>query len=80
MHEMLHLVFGVMKADNFKAFEKFMNLMMRTDAAKTEYNTLSLTSEYGNLMDLDLQEEVFCRLMEAIISNDRQVGDVFTDG
>jgi hypothetical protein len=66
MHELLHLVFGVMKHDSFVSYERVLELGCKSEYAKKLYNDLSTKDAYKNLMDLDLKEEVFCRLIEAI--------------
>jgi hypothetical protein len=67
MHELLHLVFGVMKHDSFESYERVLELTYKSDYAKELYRQLSTNDNYKNLMDLDLKEEVFCRLIEAIV-------------
>lgn len=79
MHELLHLVFGVMKHDSFVSYERVLELGCKSEYAKKLYNDLSTKDAYKNLMDLDLKEEVFCRLIEAIAdpNNDLTIEQVF---
>lgn len=80
MHELLHLVFGVMKADNFDNFQRLMELVYTSKQIQDIYFELNRSEEYGNLMDLDKKEEAFCRAIELIINGKAQSEDVFTDG
>lgn len=80
MHELLHLVFGVMKVDNFDNFQRLMELVYTSKQIQDIYSELNKSEEYGNLMDLDKKEEAFCRAIELIINGKAQTEDIFTDG
>lgn len=69
IHELMHMVFAVMKTDNYDAFERAMNIMMRSDVGKQMLQEIRESAEYGNLIDLDQKEEVMCRIFEALVEN-----------
>lgn len=75
MHEFLHLVFAVMKAENFNAY----NTLMKAATKNKPFNDLreNLPNEYKKMSELDIQEEVLLRLFEEILQNNSVSLDVF---
>lgn len=80
MHELLHLVFGVMKYDNFDNYQRLMELLYTSKEIQNIYSELNQSEQYQNLMDLDKKEEAFCRAIEAVINGRLQSDNLFTDG
>lgn len=79
-HELMHIVLGVMKHDDYKGFEYAMELMYRSPIAKQIYTELSKEgSIYENLIDLDKKEEVFCRIIELIANGKISIETAFVD-
>lgn len=79
MHELMHLVFGVMKHDNFKQYERVLELAMNSPMAQKIMTLLLQTPEYQNMMDLDQKEEVFCRMLEIISNKKGNTQNLFVD-
>lgn len=79
MHEMLHLVFGVMKATNYDQYEKFMRTIEKSVPFKTVFEEVSNNSEYANMMRNDRLEEAVIRLYEQILNEDRNVNGLKID-
>lgn len=78
-HELMHIVLGVMKHDDFKGFEQAMELVHRSSTARQIYAQVSQDPHYENLIDLDKKEEVFCRILEQIYSGNLTTEEVFKD-
>lgn len=70
MHEMLHLVFGVMKSQDFSKYEKLMKIVSRSAPFKTIYQHVCEIGEYKNMMEYDRKEEAFIRMFEAFANED----------
>ena len=66
MHEMMHLVFGVMKVDDYALFKDVMQQMFKLKEAQEIYNT-QLSSSYEGLMYYDKLEETFVRLISDLL-------------
>lgn len=67
MHEFLHLVFGVIKQDNFSKFLNITHLLDDVQEFKEILETVQNNSEYKNLIDADQREEAFVRFIENVI-------------
>lgn len=79
-HELMHIVLGVMKHDDYKGFEHAMELMYRSPIAKQIYTEISREgSAYENLIDLDKKEEVFCRIIELVANGRIPIEAAFVD-
>ena len=70
MHELMHMILAVMKEDDYGRFERLMKTAMNSNKIQEIYKTISQSSEYVNMMELDRQEEAFCRYLEGIITSD----------
>lgn len=79
MHEMLHLVFGVMKAQNYDQYEKFMKLIQKTKPFQQVFQEISNNSEYANMMRNDRLEEAVIRLYEQLLNEERNVNNLQID-
>lgn len=66
MHEMMHLVFGVMKVDDYALFKDVMQQMFKLKEAQEIYNT-QLSTSYEGLMYYDKLEETFVRLISDLL-------------
>lgn len=66
MHEMMHLVFGVMKVDDYALFKEVMQQMFKLKEAQEIYNT-QLSTSYEGLMYYDKLEETFVRLISDLL-------------
>lgn len=66
MHEMMHLVFGVMKVDDYSLFKDVMQQMFKLKEAQEIYNT-QLSTSYEGLMYYDKLEETFVRLISDLL-------------
>ena len=66
MHEMMHLVFGVMKVDDYALFKDVMQQMFKLKEAQEIYNT-QLSTSYDGLMYYDKLEETFVRLISDLL-------------
>lgn len=66
MHEMMHLVFGVMKVDDYALFKDVMQQMFKLKEAQEIYNT-QLSTSYEGLMHYDKLEETFVRLISDLL-------------
>ena len=66
MHEMMHLVFGVMKVDDYTLFKDVMQQMFKLKEAQEIYNT-QLSTSYEGLMYYDKLEETFVRLISDLL-------------
>lgn len=66
MHEMMHLVFGVMKVDDYALFKDVMQQMFKLKEAQEIYNT-QLSASYEGLMYYDKLEETFVRLISDLL-------------
>ena len=66
MHEMMHLVFGVMKVDDYALFKDVMQQMFKLKEAQEIYNT-QLSTSYEGLMYYDKLEETFVRLVSDLL-------------
>lgn len=66
MHEMMHLVFGVMKVDDYTLFKDVMQQMFKLKEAQEIYNT-QLSTSYDGLMYYDKLEETFVRLISDLL-------------
>ena len=75
MHELLHLVFGVMKADNYNTYETLMKKALKSkDFIRIKDH---LPQEYSFMSDGDRNEEAFARLFEEILSEENVGLDTF---
>lgn len=77
IHELMHLVFAVMKEDDYSNFERTIKLATRSVRAQKMINQLEGSLEYSNLMESDLLEEVVCRMLESIVSKQSTVEETF---
>lgn len=77
MHELMHLVFAVMKEDDYSNFERTIKLATRSVRAQEMINQLEGSAEYSNLMESDLLEEVVCRMLESIVGKQSTVEEMF---
>lgn len=66
MHEMLHLVLGVLKVDNYSSFQKLLDNLLLLPAAKVIFDNY-LGEEYAHLMYYDKLEEVFVKLISEVL-------------
>lgn len=66
MHEMMHLVFGVMKVDDYALFKDVMQQIFKLKEAQEIYNT-QLSTSYEGLMHYDKLEETFVRLISDLL-------------
>jgi hypothetical protein len=66
MHEMLHLVLGVLKVDNYSSFQKLLDNLLLLPEAKVIFDNY-LGDEYTNLMYYDKLEEVFVKLISEVL-------------
>lgn len=79
-HELMHIVLGVMKHDDYKGFEHAMELMYRSPIAKQIYAEISREgTAYEHLIDLDKKEEVFCRIIELVANGRIPIEAAFVD-
>lgn len=79
MHEMLHLVFGVMKSQDYRKYEKLMQLISRSKPFQTIYEHVCQMPEYQNMMEYDRKEEAFIRLYEAFMNEDTNTYNLSID-
>jgi hypothetical protein len=66
MHEMLHLVLGVLKVDSYSSFQKLLDNLLLLPEAKVIFDNY-LGDEYTNLMYYDKLEEVFVKLISEVL-------------
>lgn len=78
MHELMHLVMGVMKMDNYHQFEKLLNVVRRNQIFQEILEELNRSEEYENMMDNDKREEAFCRMIELLCAGKMSL-DQFVD-
>lgn len=79
MHELMHLFLEAMKTDNFNEFERLLNLVMQSPAAKKIDTELLSSEDYSNLMELDRYSETLCRLIEGVINGTINQDQAFID-
>ena len=77
MHELMHLVFAVMKEDDYSNFERTVKLASRSEKAQELITQLESNPEYANLMESDLLEEVVCRMLESVVNKQLTVEEAF---
>ena len=77
MHEFLHLVFGVMKSEDFSTYQNIMNRMMSVKGFVDKFS--NLPTEYKSFMELDQQEETFVRYFEDLLENKIPFDDIAED-
>lgn len=69
MHELMHLVFGVMKVQDYKAFSRLMNSMRNVKPFQQLLTEITANPEYQNMMEYDRFEEAMCRMFEELVSD-----------
>ena len=69
IHELLHLVFGVMRAENPKQFIELMQGIEASNSVSEKIREITDLDIYRNLMHEDLVEEAFVRVMEDLLSD-----------
>lgn len=75
IHELLHLVFGVMRVENPRQFVELMQGIEASDAVSEKMSEISNSETYKNLMHEDLVEEAFVRVMEDLLSDKISAND-----
>lgn len=68
MHELMHVVFAVMKNEEYSRFNHLMQQVVKIPQVKSILNSISQIPEYANLMENDKIEEAFNRILEAVCS------------
>ena len=79
MHEFLHLIFGVMKQDNFNKFSKLMGLMSSVSEFNTIKQQIDTNDSYRGLTDLDRSEEAFVRYMSSLLEENIEMSEEFNN-
>lgn len=79
IHELMHLVFAVMKSDNYKDFEKLIKLLQKNEDFMEIFHQIDASPEYSDYMENDKMEEALCRLIETIASDQYDISNLVDD-
>lgn len=77
IHEFMHLVFAVMKQDNFEEFTNIMNGIRGISDFQKILQEVQMSDYYNNLIESDQLEEAFVRYLSAIIDQKVETNDEF---
>ena len=76
IHELLHLVFGVMRVENPKYFTQIMQSLETSQHVADQMKKVQTYSAYSNLLHEDLVEEAFVRVIENLLNDNLDVNEV----
>lgn len=82
VHELMHIVFAVMKNEDYAKFNKIMSKFLKNNnVAQQLLSEVQNNSKYENLVENDQIEEVFCRMLEDLVNGkDDGFSDQLLDG
>lgn len=84
MHELMHIIFAVMKSKNYAQFHHLMhqvNKLMPVIDTRLQLETNDkLSQQYGSMMENDRIEEAFCRVLELIAKNQLNPESLIIEG
>ena len=70
IHELLHLAFGVLRATESTKFVDIMNTVLENKEVQKEIQSLQEVPEYQNMIQSDITEEAFVRVIEKLLNNE----------
>lgn len=77
IHEFMHLVFAVMKQNDFSAFSNLMNEMRGVKEFDDIFSKVNNSEYYNKLIESDRLEEAFVRYLSGILQGEINTSDAF---
>ena len=77
MHEFMHLVFAVMKQENFDQFANLMSQLRGIKEFDEILNQVQQSKYYSNLIESDQLEEAFVRYLSGLLDGEINTSDEF---
>lgn len=77
MHEFMHLVFAVMKQENFDQFANLMSQLRGIKEFDEILNQVQQSEYYSNLIESDQLEEAFVRYLSGLLDGEINTSDEF---
>lgn len=71
IHELLHLVMGVMKVKDYTQYQKLLQSVEQNEPFQTLFSEICKDDTYKNMMEYDKKEEAFCRMLEELIDEEQ---------
>ena len=76
IHEMMHLVLGYMRSEDYKAYSKLLELAEESSEFMEIFTKICQDPQYQDMIQNDKLEEAFCILMERVVDDTIQIDNL----